>query len=136
LNVPPAEESCKVDADRDLEDVGTVKATASTSVAVEVQTAEAPEAMEEVQAMEEAKGSVVKLLLVPEEGDHTEGMSRQLVQLEQLAHKLMEVTMGFVSLAAEEAVERALGESLGVQEVLGVSTTVRVEELETVPRQG
>jgi len=80
LEPPPAEESCKADADRDLEEVGTVKAMVSTSVAVMVQTAEAPEAMEEVQATEEAEGSIVEPSLVPEEraeGDHVEGMLRQ-----------------------------------------------------------
>jgi len=42
-----------------------------------VQTAEAPEAMEEVQATEEAKGSIVEPSLVLEErakGDHAEGV--------------------------------------------------------------
>jgi len=130
LNVPPAEELCKVDVDRDPKGVGMVEATVLMSVAVKVQTAEAPE------VMEEAKGSVVKLSLVLEEGDHTEGMSWQLAQLEQLEHKLLEVTTGYVSLAAEEAVERALGESLDVQEVPGVSAMARAEEPETVPRQG
>jgi len=50
LEPPLAEESCKVDADRDLEEAGTARATVSTSVAVMVQTAEALEVMEEVQA--------------------------------------------------------------------------------------
>ena len=136
MNVPPAEESCKVDADGDLKDVGTVEAMASTSAVVEVQTAEAPEVMEEVQVMEEAEGSVVEPSLVPEEGDHVEGVLQQLAQLEQLEHKLMEVTTGFASPAAEEAVERALGESLDVQEVSGASAMARAEEPETVPRQG
>jgi len=121
----PAEESCKVDMDGDLEEVGAAEAMASTSAAVVVQMAEAPE------AMEEDRGSIVKPSPVPEErtvGDHAEGVSRQL---EQLECKLMEVT-DYVSPAAKEAVARVLGESSDVQEVLGVSVT----ELETVPRQG
>jgi len=130
LNVPPVEESCEVDADGDLEDAGTVEATASTSAAVEVQTAEAPE------AMEEAEGSVVEPSPAPEEGDHAEGVSRQMAQLEQLERELMEVTTGYASPAAEEAVERALGESSDVQEVPGASATARAAEPETVPRQG
>jgi len=121
----PAEESCKADTDGDLEEAGAAEATASTSAAVVVQMAEAPE------AMEEDRGSIVKPLPVPEErtvGDHVEGVLRQL---EQLECKLMEVT-NYMSPAAEEAVARALGESSDVQEVLGVSAM----ELETVPRQG
>ena len=64
----------------DLEEAGTARATALTSVVVMLQTAEAPEAMDEVQATEEAKGSIIELLLVLEErakGDHAEGMSWQ-----------------------------------------------------------
>jgi len=74
LESPPAEEPCEADTDGDLEEAGTVKATASTSAAVVVQTAEAPE------AMEEDGGSIVKLSPVPEErtkGDHAEGVSQQ-----------------------------------------------------------
>jgi len=107
-----------------------------TNTAIVVQAAEVPEVMEEVQVMGKAEGSIIKLLLAPEEGDHMEGMLQQLVQLEQLEHELMEVTMGFTSPAAEEVVERALGESLDIQEVLGASTTARAAEPETVPRQG
>jgi len=126
-----AEESCKVDMDRDLKEAGTAKVTASTSAAVVVQTAEVPE------AMEEDEGSIVKLSLVPEErtmGDHVEGMSRQLEQLER---ELMEVT-DYASPVAEEAVARVLGESSDVQEVPGVSTMAGASatEPETVPRQG
>jgi len=132
LEPPPAEESCKADTDRDLKEAGVAKATISTSVAVVVQTAEAPEAMEEVQATEEAEGSIVKPSPVPEEraeGDHTEGV---LWQQEQLEHKLREVTADYAMPAAEEAVARVLGESSDVQEVPGASAT----EPETVPRQG
>jgi len=120
-----AEESCEADTDGDIKEAGTAEVMASMSAAVMVQTAEAPE------VMEEDKGSIVKLSPVPEErtmGDHAEGMSRQL---EQLQHELMEVT-DYVSLAAEEAVARVLGESSDVQEVPGASAT----ELEMVPRQG
>ena len=128
---PLAEESCKADTDADLEEAGTAKVMASTSVAVVVQTAEAPE------AMEEDEGSIVKLSPVPEVrtmGDHAEGMSQQLKQLER---ELMEVT-DYVSPAAEEAVARALGESSDVQEVPGASATARARAVEpgTVPRQG
>jgi len=128
---PPAEESCEADADRDLKEAGMAKVTASTSVAVVVQTAEAPE------AMEEDEGSIIEPSPVPEVrtmGDHAEGMSQQLKQLER---ELMEVT-DYVSPAAEEAVARALGESSDVQEVLGASATVgaNTTEPETVPRQG
>jgi len=121
----PAEESCEADADRDLEEAGTAEVMASTSAAVVVQTAEAPE------AMEEDEGSIIKPSPVPEVrtvGDHAEGVSRQLEQLER---ELMEVT-DYVSPAAEEAVARALGESSDMQEVPGASAT----EPETVPRQG
>jgi len=128
---PPAEESCKADVDGDLEEVGTAEVTASTSAAVVVQTAEAPE------AMEEDKGSIVKPSLVPEErtvGDHAEGVSRQLEQLER---ELMEVT-DYASPAAKEAVARALGESSDLQEVPGASAMARARAAEpgTVPRQG
>jgi len=132
LEPPPAEESCKADADRDLEEAGAAEATVSTSAAVVVQTAEAPEAMEEVQATKEAGGSIVKPSPVPEEraeGDHAEGMSRQQEQLER---ELREVTADYAAPAAEEAVARALGEGSDVQEVPGASAT----EPETVPRQG
>jgi len=125
LESPPAEESCKADADGDLEEAGMAEVTASTRAAVVVQTAEAPE------AMEEDEGSIVELSPVPEErtmGDHAEGMSRQLEQLER---ELMEVT-DHASPAAKEAVARALGESSDVQEVLGA----RAAEPGTVLRQG
>jgi len=108
------------------------KVMASTSTAVMVQTAEALEVMEEVQMTEEAKGSITKPSPVLEEraeGDHMEGM---LWQLEQLEHKLREVTVDYASPAAEEAVARVLGESSDVQEVLGASAA----ELEMLPRQG
>jgi len=126
LESPPAEEPCKADVGGDLEEVGTVKATASTSAAVVVQTAEAPE------AMEEDGGSIVKPSPVPEErteGDHAEGVSRQQEQLER---ELREVTADYTTPAAEEAVARALGEGLDMEEVPGASAT----EPETVPRQG
>jgi len=128
---PLAEQSCKADTDADLEEAGMAKVMASTSVAVMVQTAEAPE------AMEEDEGSIVKPSPVPEVrtvGDHAEGM---LWQLEQLECELMEVT-DYALPAAKEAVARALGESSDVQEVPGVSATVgaSVTEPETVPRQG
>jgi len=74
LESPPAEEPCKADVDGDLEEAGTVEATVLTSAAVVVQTAEAPE------VMEEDGGSIIELSPVPEErteGDHTEGVSRQ-----------------------------------------------------------
>jgi len=122
---PPAEESCEADADGDLEEAGMAEVTASTSAAVVVQTAEAPE------AMEEDEGSIVKLSPVPEVrtvGDHAEGMSRQLKQLER---ELMEVT-DYTLPAAKEAVVRVLGESSDMQEVPGASAM----EPETVPRQG
>jgi len=80
LESPPAEESCEADTDGDLEEAGAAEAMVLTSAAVMVQMAEAPEVMEEVQAMEEAEGSIIEPLLVPEEraeGDHMEGMSQQ-----------------------------------------------------------
>jgi len=131
LELPPAEESCKADTDGDLEEAGTAEVTVSTRAAVVVQTAEAPE------AMEEDEGSIVKPSPVPEErtvGDHAEGVSWQLEQLER---ELMEVT-NHVSPAAEEAVARAVGESSDVQEVPGASATARARAAEpgTVPRQG
>jgi len=132
LESPPAEEPREADVDGDLEEAGTVEATVSTSAAVVVQTAEDPEAMEEVQATEEAEGSIVKPSPVPEEraeGDHVEGVSWQQEQLER---ELREVTADYAMPAAEEAVARALGESSDMQEVPGASAT----EPETVPRQG
>jgi len=131
LKSPPAEESCEADADGDLEEAGTAEVTASTRAAVVVQTAEAPE------AMEEDEGSIVEPSPVPEErtvGDHAEGVSRQL---EQLKRELMEVT-DHASPAAEEAVVRVLGESSDMQEVPGASATARARAAEpgTVPRQG
>ena len=119
----------------------------STSKAVAVPTAEAPEAMEGVQATYEAEGSIVKLTPVPEEKaeeDHAEGVLRQREQLER---KVREATTDYTSLAAEEAVARALGEDSDVQEVLGASAMatmaepvamegVRRTEEEMVPRQG
>jgi len=57
-----------------------------------VPTAEAPEAMEGVQATYEAEGSIVKPTPVPEEKaeeDHAEGMLRQR---EQFEHELREAT--------------------------------------------
>jgi len=99
--------------------------------------AEAPEAMEEVQATE-AKGSIVKPSPVLEEraeGDHAEGVSRQREQLER---ELREVTADYATPAAEEAVVRALGEGSDMQEVLGASATAGASatEPEMVPRQG
>jgi len=132
LELPPAEESCKVDMDRDLEEARVAEATVSMSTVVVVQTAEAPEAMEEVQATEEAKGSIVKLSPVPEErteGDHVEGISRQQ---EQLKCELREVTADYMMPVAKEAVARALGEGSDMEEVPGASAT----EPEMVPRQG
>jgi len=128
----PAEEPRKADADGDLEEAGTVKVMASTSMAVVVQMAEVPEVMEEVQVMEEAEGSIVEPSPVPEEraeGDHAEGVSRQQ---EQQEHELREVTADYAMLAAEEAVARALGEGSDMEEVPGASAT----EPEMVPRQG
>jgi len=128
----PAEESCKADADGDLKEAGMAKVMASTSAAVMVQMAEVLEAMEEVQAMEEAEGSFIEPSPVPEErakGDHAEGM---LWQQEEQERELREVTADYVTLAAEEAVARALGEGSDVEEVLGASAM----ELETVPRRG
>jgi len=139
LEVPPAEEPCEADADGDLEEAGTAEATASTSAAVAAHTAGTPEVMEEVQATEEAEGSIVEPSPVPEEraeGDHAEGVSRQLEQLEQLERELMEVTADYASPAAEEVVARALGESSDVQEVSEASVTVRAGEPAMVPRQG
>jgi len=133
---PPAEESCEVDADGDLKEVGTVEATASMSAAVAAHAAGTLEAMEEVQVTEEAEGSIVEPSPVPEEraeGDHVEGVSWQLEQLES---ELMDVTAEDMSPAAEEAVVRALGESPDVQEVLGVSAMARAAEPGMVPRQG
>jgi len=132
LESPPAEEPCEADADRDPKEAGTVKAMASTSAAVAVQTAEAPE------AMEEDGGSIVELLPVPEErteGDHAEGVSRQQEQLER---ELREVTADYTTPVAEEAVARALGEGSDMEEVPGASTMAGVSatEPETVPRQG
>jgi len=132
LESPLAEEPHKADVDRDLEEAGMVKVMVSTSTAVVVQTAEVPEAMEEVQATEEAKGSIIKPSPVPEEraeGDHAEGMSRQQEQRER---ELREVTADYTMPAAEEAVARALGEGSDVEEVPGASAT----EPEMVPRQG
>ena len=128
-----AEEPCETDADGDLEEVGTAEATASMSAAVAAHAAGTLEAMEEVQATEEAEGSIVEPSLVPEErnaGDHAEGVSWQLEQLES---ELMDVTAEGASPAAEEEVARALGES---QEGLGASATARAAEPGTVPRQG
>jgi len=127
----PAEESCEADGDGDLKEAGVAKAMVSTSTAVMVQTAEAPEAMEEVQVTE-AKGSIVEPSPVPEEraeGDHAEGVSQQREQLER---ELREVTADYATPAAEEAVARALGEGSDMQEVPGASAM----EPETVPRQG
>jgi len=126
-----AEESCEADVDGDLEEAGMAEVMVSTSTVVVVQTAEA------LEAMEEDEGSIIELSPVPEVrtvGDHAEGVSWQLEQLER---ELMEVT-DYTSPAAEEAVARALGESSDVQEVLGASATVgaSVTEPETVPRQG
>jgi len=141
------EESGKADMDRDPEEAGMAKAMVLMSAAVVVQTAEALEAMEGVQATEEAKGSIVKLSLVPEERaeeDHAEGVLRQC---EQFEWELRVMSTDYTSPVAEEAVARALGEDLDMQEVSGVSAMVTVAELvamegvqrtaeETVPRQG
>jgi len=132
LELLPAEESCKADVDGDLEEAGTAKVTALMSAVVMVQTAEVLEVMEEVQATEEAKGSIVKPSPVPEEraeGDHMEGVSWQQEQLER---GLREVTADYMMPVAEEAVARALGEGSDMEEVLGASAM----ELEMVPRQG
>jgi len=101
LNVPAAGELCKVDADRDLKEMGAVKATALMSMAVVAQAAGAPE------AMEEDKGSIVKPSPVPEERakeDHAEGLAqqhKQHKQLKQVECKLLEVTAGHALLAAD-----------------------------------
>jgi len=126
LESPPAEEPCKADTDGDLEEAGTVKAMASTSAAVIVQTAEAPE------VMEEDGGRIVEPSPVPEErteGDHAEGVSQQQEQLER---ELREVTADYATPAAKEAVARVLGEGSDVEEVPGASAM----EPEMVPRQG
>jgi len=109
-----------------------------TSMAVMVQMAEVPEAMEEVQAMEEAEGSIIEPSPVPEEraeGDHAEGVLRQQ---EQQECKLREVTADYATPAAKEAVARALGEGSDMEEVPGASAMAgeSATEPETVPRQG
>jgi len=60
LELLPAEESCKADTDRDLKEAGVAKAMVLTSTVVVVQTAEAPEAMEE----DKGCGESCKLLKV------------------------------------------------------------------------
>jgi len=138
----PVIEAGDADAGGDVEEAGTAKATGSTSKAVAVPTAEAPEAMEGVQATYEAEGSIVEPTPVPEEKaeeDHAEGMSWQR---EQFEHELREATTDYASPAAEEAVARALGEDSDVQEVPESSTAASgmagasATEAETVPRQG
>jgi len=147
LQPMPIIEAGEADVDRDAEEARTADATGLMSKAVAVPTAEAPEAMEGVQAMYEAEGSIVEPTPVPEEKakeDHVEGV---LQQREQLKRKVREATMDYTSLAAEEAVARALGEDSDAQEVSGASATattaepvamegVRRTEEETVPRQG
>jgi len=132
----------EADADVDVEEAGTADATGSTSKAVAVLTAEALEAMEGVQAMYKAEGSIVKLTPVLEEKakeDHAEGMLRQRKQFER---DLREGTTDYTSLAAEEVVARVLGEDLDMQEALESSTVASGTagasgmEPETVPRQG
>jgi len=138
----PVIEAGEADADADVEEGGTAKATGSMSKVVAVPTAEAPEAMEGVQATYEAEGSIVKPMPVPEEKaeeDHAEGVLRQRGQFER---ELREATTDYTSPAAEEAVVRALGEDSDVQEVPESSTVasrmagVSGTEVETVPRQG
>jgi len=137
-----ADEDCIFLQPTPIIEAGMAKATGSMSKAVTVQTAEALEAMEGVQAMYKAEGSIVKLTPVLEERaeeDHMEGVLRQH---EQLECKLREVTTDYTSLAAEEAVARALGEDSDVQEVPESSTAASATagasamEAETVPRQG
>jgi len=98
------------------------EATVSMSVVVMAQTAEALEAMEGVQAMEEAEGSIAELMPVLEErveGDHAEGV---LQQWEQLEHELRE----------DSDVQEVLGLSTGASATARASMT----ELEMVLRQG
>jgi len=134
----PAIEASEADVDRDAEEAVTNMAVA---------TVEVPSAMEGVQATEGTKGSVIELSLIPEErveGDHMEGVLRQHEQFER---ELREATPDHASLAAKEAVARALGEDSDMQEVSGASAMatvaepvamegVRRTEEETVPRQG
>jgi len=143
----PVIEAGEADADGDIEEAGTAEAMGSTSEAVAVPTAEAPEAMEGVQATHEAEGSIVEPTPVPEEKaeeDHAEGVLRQREQFER---ELREATTDYASPAAKEAVARALGEDSDMQEESGASATataaepvtmegVRRTEEETVPRQG
>jgi len=147
LQPTPIIKAGEADVDRDAEEAGTADAMGSMSEAVAVPTAEAPEAMEGVQATYEAEGSIVKLTPVPEEKakeDHAEGMLRQHKQFER---ELREATTDYASPAAEEAVARALREDLDIQEVPEPSTVATAAELvamegvqrteeETVPRQG
>jgi len=142
LQPMPIIEAGEVDMDGDAEEARMANAMGLTSKAVGVLTAEAPEAMEGVQVMYEAEGSIVEPTPVPEEKaeeDHAEGV---LWQCKQFERKLREVTMDYASLAAEEAVARALGEDSDVQEAPESSTAasgmagVSGTEPETVPRQG
>jgi len=142
LQPTPIIEAGEADTDVDAEEAGTADAMGSTSKAVAVPTAEALEAMEGVQAMYKAEGSIVKLTPVLEEKakeDHAEGVLRQRKQFE---HELREGTTDYTSLAAEEAVARALGEDLDMQEAPESSTVASGTagasgmEPETVPRQG
>jgi len=137
LQLTPVIEAGEVDRDGDVEEAGMAKATGSTSEAVVVLTAEAPEAMEGVQATYKAEGSIVKPMPVPEEKaeeDHAEGM---LWQRKQFERELREATTDYALPAAEEAVARALGEDSDVQEVPESSTAASgMAGAETVPRQG
>jgi len=142
LQPAPVIEAGDADGDGDIEEAGTAEATGSTSKAVAVPTAEAPEAMEGVQVTYEAEGSIIEPTPVPEEKaeeDHAEGVSQQREQFER---KLREATTDYASPAAEEAVARALGEDSDMQEVPESSTAASgtagasVTEAETVPRQG
>jgi len=137
LQPTPVIEAGEADTDRDLKEAGMAKAMGSMSKAAAVQTAEALEAMEGVQATYEAEGSIFESTPVPEERaeeDHTEGVLQQ--------RELREVTMDYTSPAAEEAVARVLGEDSDMQEVLESSTAASGmagasgTEPETVPRQG
>jgi len=134
----PVIAASEADAEGDAKEAGTsmVAATAGASTV-----------MAGVQAVEETEGSVVKPSPMPEEraeGDHVEGVSQQHKQLKQ---ELRVTSMDHVLLAAKEAVARALGEDLDVQEVSRASATATAADPdamdgvwmtaeEMVPRQG
>jgi len=119
----PVVAASEADAEGDAEEAGMsmVAATAGVSMAIEG-----------VQAVEETKGSIVELSLMPEERaeeDHVEGVLRQCKQFKQ---ELMVTSTDHASLAAEEAVARALGEDSDVQEVSRASATAAAVDLDTM----